>query len=85
MKFSIIIQIILSLVTYLFAKSHKSRSKGHPDPSYNPIRSDWVSGARIDRPIVYSHKHQNNHKDLLVKNAYRDTTKKLQRKALRKR
>lgn len=80
MKFNIFFQIIFSIIGYLFAGSLRH----HPDPSYNPIRSDWVSGPRIDKPIEFSRKLKKHHKALITHHTYKETTRKLQRKALHK-
>ncbi len=78
MKFLFIFQIILSCISYIFGKSHLK----HPDPSYNPIRSNWISGPRIDLPIQYSKKLTKNNKALLAHHSYKETTRNLQKKAL---
>jgi hypothetical protein len=80
MKFIFTIQIILSLLGFLLAKN-KIRGS-HPDPSYNPIRDNWLSGPKIDVPIQYSAKHSKNLKALITHHKYKETTSKLQRKAM---
>lgn len=81
MKFLFIVQIIISLIGLLYGK-HSLR--GHPDPSYNPIRSHWISGPKVDLPIQHSKKFNNNNKILLDHHNYKDVTRALQRKALHK-
>lgn len=81
MKFTIFFQIIFALLGFIFGK-HKLR--GHPDPSYNPIRSNWISGPKIDIPIQYAKKYEKNNKKLLTHHSYKETTRELQKKALHK-
>jgi len=82
MKFTIILSLLFTLIELFLAKT-KLRGH-HPDPSYNPIRSNWVSGPRIDLPRSHSRKYINNNKALISHHSYRDNTRVLQRKALHK-
>jgi len=80
MKFLYLLQILLTIIGCLLA----SNLKKYPDPSYNPIRSDWISGPRIGLPIQHSKKYAKNHRFLLAHHHYHDNTRKLARKALMK-
>ena len=86
MKFLILISfIIFSLIDILVGKkSLKSLKRVHQDPSFNPIRSKWISGPRLDMPVQYSKKYVNNHKTLVNHHAYNDQTAKINRRALKK-
>jgi len=78
-----LILVVLISVTGLLLGKNGLRAN-HPDPSYNPIRSDWVSGSKVDLPIQHSKKLGNNNKALIDHHSYRDVTRQLHKKALHK-
>jgi len=81
MKFLIIFTIIIAIIELLTCKY---RVTYHADPSYNPLRKSWIEGPRHHAPVVYSKKYINHNKAILTHHAYKDVTRRLTKRALRK-